>query len=350
MSERRRRFILRAAQDKRKGIRRQGTGVSGIPGTCPLIPVPWIRVENVSSATARGIEWTERTTAVRGQTVRRILPLCPLPLFPLFSLPNSESPQDDVPTMLTRAATTNPTDSHSFSDAKQIRCIAFDAVGTLIEPVPSAAEAYHRVARQHGSRLTADEIARRFRSKFRETERGDLADPIDIRLATSEAAERERWRAIVVGVIDDVDDPEVCFEELFAHFADPTSWRCFDDVPAALEGLRQAGFNLVLASNFDGRLRRVCDGLPAVRNVTCRVISAEVGFRKPSPRFFKALIAAAGCRAEELLMIGDDRRNDWEGARQAGLPALLINRAADRAPDEIGSLSELTYWLGSRAN
>ncbi len=233
------------------------------------------------------------------------------------------------------------------SDPGQIKCVAFDAVGTLIQPVPPAAEAYHRVAQRHGSRLSGVEIARRFRFKFSETEQGDLSAPIELRLATSEAAERERWRSIVAAVIDDVADPEACFEELFAHFARPESWRCFDDVPDALDGLRQAGVHIVLASNFDGRLRSVCDGLPGMRSVTSRVISAEVGFRKPSPQFFAALIATAGCRAAELLMIGDDRKNDFEGARLAGIPALLVNRAGNRAPDEIGGLAELTRWLGT---
>lgn len=250
--------------------------------------------------------------------------------------------------ILTSDADGTCANGHSiFGDPGQIRCVAFDAVGTLIKPFPSAAEVYHLVARRHGSRLSPDEIARRFRCKFDETERGNPADPADVRLATSEAVERERWRSIVTAVIDDVADPGTCFEELFAHFANPASWGCFDDVPAALDGLRRAGIGIVLASNFDGRLHSVCDGLSAMRSVTSRVISAEVGFRKPSPQFYKALLAAAGCRPEELLMIGDDRRNDWEGARLAGLRALLINRESDRAPEEIGSLSELTRWLGA---
>lgn len=233
------------------------------------------------------------------------------------------------------------------SSHNQIRCVAFDAVGTLIRPVPSAAEAYHRVARQQGSRLTADEIARRFQQAFRETERGDVDAPDESRLATSEALERERWRSIVCRVIDDVADPGVCFDELFAHFASPESWRCFDDVTETLSMLQRIGIQVVLASNFDGRLHSVCDGLPEMRGIMTRVISAEVGFRKPSPRFFAALTQAAGCRTDELLMVGDDRQNDFQGARDAGIAALLVNRRSDRAADEIGSLAELTQRLAA---
>lgn len=243
----------------------------------------------------------------------------------------------------------NNPEAHGFSgNPARIRCIALDAVGTLIQPVPSAAEVYHLAALRHGSKLSGDEIARRFRRVFRETEKGNPSDPHHSPLATSDTAERERWRAIVLAVIDDIPDPQRCFDELFAHFARPESWRVFDEVPSALDRLRQAGKKLILASNFDGRLHGVCDGLPAMHTLTCRVISAEVGYRKPSPRFFEALVAAAGCRADELLMVGDDRENDWEGARRSGIEAVLLSRRGECGPDEIASLSELAQWVEGR--
>src|SRR5262245_2280980 len=96
------------------------------------------------------------------------------------------------------------------------KCIAFDAVGTLIHPVPSPGEIYCQVAQRFGSRLAADAIERRFKMAFHESEQGDLAGGGAARLVTSEAQERERWRRIVAAVIDDVPRPDDCFSELFA--------------------------------------------------------------------------------------------------------------------------------------
>jgi putative hydrolase of the HAD superfamily len=234
-------------------------------------------------------------------------------------------------------------------DPRQIRCVAFDAVGTLIHPSPPAAEAYHRFAVKFGSNLPAEEIARRFRAAFRATERGDI-DGDDFsrapRLATSEEIEFQRWKRIVTEVIDDIADCEGCFADLFRHFSLPESWGCFSDVAETLERLRRGGIRIALASNFDGRLHAVSDGISELRDVTCRVISSEVGYRKPSPQFFEAMLSRLNCRSDELLMVGDDRENDSEGAAVAGIPAVLINRKSPPAVDEIATLLDLPRWLG----
>ncbi|MBI3862137.1 MAG: HAD-IA family hydrolase [Planctomycetia bacterium] len=221
-------------------------------------------------------------------------------------------------------------------------------MGTLIHPVPAAGDVYHRVAQKYGSSLAANEVARRFRQAFRDSEQGDLSHPDDgARLATSEDCEHERWRGIVSAVLDDVHDVAGCFGELFQYFAQPASWRCFREVAAVLAALDEHGYGLAIASNFDRRLHSVCDGLPELRKIGIRIISSEVGCRKPGRRFFDALVAKAGCRADEILMVGDDPANDVEGARQAGLQAVLINRKSRPDPGEIASLAELITPLES---
>ncbi len=231
---------------------------------------------------------------------------------------------------------------------RRYKCIAFDAVGTLIHPTPPPGEVYFQVGRRFGSRLCADEITRRFKQAFRDSERADFNGQSGLLLATDEAREKERWRQIVADVIDDVADSNGCFAELFAHFASPQAWSCFDEVPAVLDELRARGYHLAIASNFDSRLHAVGDGIAALKSIDSRVISSEVGCRKPGRAFFEALVAAAGCRADEVLMVGDDPVNDIEGARQAGLGAILLNRRARPEEGQIGSLLELRDLLECR--
>jgi putative hydrolase of the HAD superfamily len=226
-----------------------------------------------------------------------------------------------------------------------LRWIAFDVVGTLMHPEPSAADVYLAVAGRHGSRRSRDEIARRFGMAFEKSEQADLRASGRARLATSEAHERARWRAIVADVIDDVPDVDGCFEELFEHFSRSSAWRCFPEVPEVLSKLVNRGYQLALATNFDARLHKVCAEIPAIEQIRVRVISSEVGYRKPGKPFFDALLKSTGARPGDVLMVGDDRENDILGAQAAGIDAVMINRRAPQAEGELADLRELLPML-----
>ena len=211
--------------------------------------------------------------------------------------------------------------------------VALDAVGTLIHPEPGVAEAYHAAASRHGSRLSAEEISLRFRTVYSEFE--ELPPE---RADTSEERELAKWREIVARVIPDVTDPEQCFQDLFEWFSHPGAWRVYPDVAEALTRLSAAGLRVALASNFDRRLHSVCDGLPGLDTIRVRVVSSEVGWRKPSSGFYRALVSQTGVAPSEIVMIGDSWLNDIAGARQAGLQALWLDRRAPANPECISSL------------
>lgn len=224
----------------------------------------------------------------------------------------------------------------------QVLCIAFDAVGTLIYPDPPVAEVYARVGKKHGASHSQSEVRERFREAFR-LEYENLS-------TTSETEERHRWRRIVDRVLD-LKQTEPCFEELFHHFGRATSWRCFPEVEETLDALAARGLELVLASNFDGRLHAICEGHPALRNFATRIISSEVGSFKPHGSFYGALLNQTGFASQDLLMVGDDWKNDVLGARAMGLQTAFLNRKSEQPVSEgdngivISSLAELPGLL-----
>jgi putative hydrolase of the HAD superfamily len=211
-----------------------------------------------------------------------------------------------------------------------IRGIVFDAVGTLIKPVPSVAEAYVAAADRQGVVLDYEEVRARFRLHFQ----SDGVHAEEGVLSTDEATERRRWHMIVTGVLPEVAEPDRAFDELWEHFGRPDSWRCYADVVPALDSLANQGLSLCVGSNFDGRLRGVVKGLPELKDcLDSLVISSEVGFRKPHPSFFRAACAHLGLAPENVLCVGDDPENDVRGAIRAGLSALLVDRGADGGGD-----------------
>jgi putative hydrolase of the HAD superfamily len=222
-----------------------------------------------------------------------------------------------------------------------VRAIYFDAVGTLLHPEPPAAAVYALAGQRFGSRLDPATIATRFRAAFRRQEDRDHAHG----LRTDEEREVERWRAIVGEVLDDVTDAAACFQELYDHFACPESWRCDAEAEATLLRLAEQGYQLGLASNFDRRLHGVVAGLAALRLVRHLVISSEVGWRKPAAGFFQSMCRLSALRPSQILLVGDDAGNDYEGARAAGLHALLFDpRGKEPIPGD-GRITRLSDLL-----
>ncbi len=224
-----------------------------------------------------------------------------------------------------------------------IEGIVLDAVGTLIDPVPSVAHAYAAAAARQGLVVDVAEVKSRFRQHFRNDEVDEQLGP----MVTDEAIEYRRWRRIVANVLPDLPDLERGFAELWDHFGRPEAWRCFADVAPGLAALREAGVPVQIASNFDGRLRSVARGLPDLAGfVDTLVISAEVGHRKPHPTFYAAACAALGLPPGRVLCVGDDPENDVRGAERAGLLGALLDRDG-RRPSDLAWLPDLHALAGA---
>jgi len=220
----------------------------------------------------------------------------------------------------------------------EVEGIVLDAVGTLIEPYPSVAQAYVDAAQRQGFRFETAEVKRRFHQFFRVDEVDERLGP----LATDEATESRRWRRIVGNVLPGLPDPDRAFDELWNHFGRSDAWRAFDDVGPAIAALREAGMAFVIASNFDARLRAVLAGLPALAGCSDQiVISSEVGFRKPHLAFYQTACERIDLPPSRVLCVGDDPENDVCGPARAGLGGLLIDRDG-RAPIDMPKLPNLS--------
>ena len=79
------------------------------------------------------------------------------------------------------------------------------------------------------------------------------------------------------------------------------------------------------------RLHPICDGLPALGLFQKRFISSELGFRKPSPDFYRAIVSDLKADAENILMVGDGLQNDVEGALAVKMNAVLVDRKIGRS-------------------
>jgi putative hydrolase of the HAD superfamily len=218
------------------------------------------------------------------------------------------------------------------------KAVFFDAVGTVLHPTPGAPVVYAEAAARYGLDADPATILARFRESFLQEEAADE----QVEWVTSEDREVARWRAIVRRTLPGASDG--CFELLYRHFARPEAWRVPPEAAETFASLASRGLVLGLASNYDERLASVVAGWPELAPLAGRmVISSRVGVRKPGAGFFRCVAEVAGCRADEVVLVGDDLENDFAGATAAGMTAILLDPRG-RYPDvgpRITSLREL---------
>lgn len=196
-------------------------------------------------------------------------------------------------------------------------------------PSPSVATVYQTAIARHCGIDVEPELVR---STIGHALRGrsNSAD-----LTTSEEAERSFWAGLIHSLCPSQDGFQSCFDELFEHFGSSDNWKCFPDVGGIVERLQEHGVKVAIASNFDNRLNSVCDGLADLQFVDCRIVSSLVGYRKPAPQFFDAVVAQLGVDTQNILMVGDDVVNDIRGALKSGLQAALIDRDSTITDSEL---------------
>ena len=149
------------------------------------------------------------------------------------------------------------------------------------------------------------------------------------------------------GHLDGGTVPPEVFARLGAHFSNPASWRIYDDVPGTIDALEEAGYLLAVVSNWDSQLPRLLEGLGLARRFRTLSVSAIEEIGKPDPEIFRRTCERLGVPAAEVLHVGDSVVEDYEGARAAGLDALLIDRAGrfPEHPARIDTLAEIPALL-----
>ncbi len=229
--------------------------------------------------------------------------------------------------------------------------VLFDAAGTLFRVRGSVGAAYARVAARYGVEVAPAEIEARLRTAFRSM--APLCFP-GVAAAQLPDHERRWWRHVVADAFAGARflDFEAFFAELFAYFAGAEAWETFADVQPTLAALQAAGIRLGIVSNFDGRLVTVCEGLHIASYFQAIVMSGRAGYAKPDPRIFAAALGRLGVTAGDTVHVGDNEVEDAQGARAAGIRAVLIQRDAvadaGKRPDSIRDLRELLRFTDAR--
>jgi HAD superfamily hydrolase (TIGR01662 family) len=118
----------------------------------------------------------------------------------------------------------------------------------------------------------------------------------------------------------------------------------YADVLPTLERLKTNNYQIVLLSNSTPPAKGIFENEKDLAKYFSQSFwSFENGFMKPEPEAFDNMIQNLNINKEELLYVGDNVIQDYQGAKDCGIKALLLDRL-NKYPeisDRINSLSEL---------
>ena len=227
-----------------------------------------------------------------------------------------------------------------------LKAVPSDVDFTLIYPGPTfRGEGYQAFCARHGMDVDA--------SKFEEGvaraapllhSPDDVYDPEIFIAYTSHIIER------MGGTGPRVDE---CSREIYDEWAACQHFELYDDVPAVLRQLADAGLRVGLISNTHRCLSSFQSHFELQGLISATISSSDHGRMKPHPSIFTAALKLLDVPAADALMVGDSLRHDVEGALGVGMRAVLLNRgdsaaprvAADHTVPVIHSLRELPALL-----
>ena len=138
-----------------------------------------------------------------------------------------------------------------------------------------------------------------------------------------------------------------------AHFINSKTLAFLNENKQVLEHLKQAGYPMVLVSNFYGNINQVLKDAEIDGYFKEVIESAVVGVRKPNPAIFALGVCALDLPASQVLVVGDTYGKDIIPAHKLGCHTLWIKglqweekQVDESIPDGIiRKLSEMEDFL-----
>ncbi|ONK63540.1 uncharacterized protein A4U43_C07F16280 [Asparagus officinalis] len=176
------------------------------------------------------------------------------------------------------------------------------------------AQIYRQIGEKYGVKYSEDEILDRYRWAYGQPWGRSRLRYVD--------DGRPFWQFIVSNSTGCSDSQY--FEELYQYYTTDKAWHlCDPEAENVFKALKKSGVKSAVVSNFDTRLRPLLQALKCDHWFDAIAVSAEVAAEKPNPTIFLKACELLGVNPEDAVHVGDDRRNDIWGARDAGCDAWL---------------------------
>jgi putative hydrolase of the HAD superfamily len=215
---------------------------------------------------------------------------------------------------------------------QEIEFVFFDAGETLVHPLPSFPELFLSVCSEHGMEVDFDILrtsTRRLMAGVEDRQRQGYT-------FSNEAMKSRRfWLDFYGGLVREMgyaQEDGMLPGVLYDTFSEPSNYGAYHDAQETLEELRDRGMRMGLISNFESWLEGLLKDLGFLEFLEVVVISGKESFEKPHPRIYELALERGGISPRRALHVGDSPISDYDGAREAGMRAVLLDRWG-RFPD-----------------
>ena len=207
-----------------------------------------------------------------------------------------------------------------------VRAVFFDVDFTLIFPGPAfQGEGYRRFCAAHGVEVDP--------ARFNEA---TAASSFILDAAEEHVYNEDLFIDYTASIIEHMggrgEQVIDVAREIYDQWSVNHHFELYDDVASTLTSLSGRGLIVGAISNSHRSLDAFCEHFSLHDVITVSVSSAEHGYMKPHRSIFDAALAQAGVEAADAVMVGDSLKHDIDGARAAGLRAVLLRRSGEVPP------------------
>jgi REG-2-like HAD superfamily hydrolase len=235
----------------------------------------------------------------------------------------------------------------------KIKAVLFDLYGTLVGFEPSRFLIQSQVVSKYGLNLSEDGVSKGyfFADKFMSEQ--NSIDPIRSMSLVDKNNFFGKYEQLVLSGDGYEVDIKLCkkiFQELQKI---PYSMILYPDVIPTLIRLKESHYKLGLISNMDRIGDELLKEFELSEYIDVCITSKEANAEKPDPIIFNLALKKLGIESKESMYIGDQISSDIEGARNAGMNSMLIDRESSHINydhEKISTLSELLDLLITQNN
>jgi putative hydrolase of the HAD superfamily len=225
----------------------------------------------------------------------------------------------------------------------KLRAVLFDLGGTLIQ-TPEVSEIMKQMLEAKGIARSIEEI--NVARKEADTHMGGYKD-----LPNMREEFWIKWNTEILKTLGIHKDFEILAKWISESWWDYAQARLYPEVRKVLQKLREKGLKLgVVTNGLKSDADKVLPQVGLANAFDIVVVVDSIGKMKPDKDIFLHALKKLNVKPQEALFVGDRIEEDYNGAKNAGIKALLIDREnkIEKNVDKIQGLEEIFKRLDIR--